>query len=61
MHRREFAGRVMDRLGLGLRRLARAVPEAGLRTIRGFGDWRTGKSPYANWPAYDVLRRPSAA
>jgi crotonobetainyl-CoA:carnitine CoA-transferase CaiB-like acyl-CoA transferase len=23
--------------------------------VRGFGDPRTGRSPYVNWPAYDVI------
>jgi crotonobetainyl-CoA:carnitine CoA-transferase CaiB-like acyl-CoA transferase len=26
-----------------------------MRRIRGFGDERTGKSPYSDWPAYDVI------
>jgi crotonobetainyl-CoA:carnitine CoA-transferase CaiB-like acyl-CoA transferase len=46
---------VMDRAGVGyerLRDLNRAVVYAA---IRGFGDPRTGKSPYSDWPAFDVV------
>jgi crotonobetainyl-CoA:carnitine CoA-transferase CaiB-like acyl-CoA transferase len=46
---------VMDRVGVGyerLRDLNRAIVYAA---IRGFGDPRTGKSPYSDWPAFDVV------
>ena len=46
---------VMDRMGVGyerLRDLNRAIVYAA---IRGFGDPRTGKSPYSDWPAFDVV------
>jgi crotonobetainyl-CoA:carnitine CoA-transferase CaiB-like acyl-CoA transferase len=48
-------GGVMDRLGLGYDALHERFPRLVYATIRGFGDWRTGKSPYADWPAYDVV------
>lgn len=46
---------VMDRLGLGYEELAKENPRLVYATLRGFGDPRTGKSPYAEWPAYDPV------
>jgi crotonobetainyl-CoA:carnitine CoA-transferase CaiB-like acyl-CoA transferase len=46
---------VMDRLGLAYETLAALNPRLVYATIRGFGDPRTGASPYAEWPAYDVV------
>jgi len=46
---------VMDRLGLSYESLAKINPRLVYATIRGFGDPRTGKSPYADWPAFDVI------
>jgi crotonobetainyl-CoA:carnitine CoA-transferase CaiB-like acyl-CoA transferase/flavin reductase (DIM6/NTAB) family NADH-FMN oxidoreductase RutF len=46
---------VMDRLGLSYESLSEINPRLVYAAIRGFGDPRTGKSPYANWPAYDVV------
>ncbi|HUO11613.1 MAG TPA: CoA transferase [Caulobacteraceae bacterium] len=46
---------VMDRLGLGYETLAALNPRLVYAAIRGFGDPRTGESPYMNWPAYDVV------
>jgi crotonobetainyl-CoA:carnitine CoA-transferase CaiB-like acyl-CoA transferase len=46
---------VMDRLGIGYERLRTANPSIVYAAIRGFGDPRTGKSPYAEWPAFDVV------
>jgi crotonobetainyl-CoA:carnitine CoA-transferase CaiB-like acyl-CoA transferase len=46
---------VMDRLDLGYERLREVRPELVYAAIRGFGDPRTSKSPYVNWPAYDVV------
>src|SRR4030095_13445209 len=46
---------VMDKLGLGYERLRDVNPKLVYAAIRGFGDPRTGKSPYADWPAYDVV------
>ena len=50
-----FRPGVMDRLGLSYETLAAANPKIVYAAIRGFGDPRTGESPYANWPSYDVV------
>ena len=46
---------VMDRLGVGYEVLATRKPSLVYVAIRGFGDPRTGASPYVDWPAYDVV------
>lgn len=46
---------VMDRLNLGYETLRTVNPKLVYACIRGFGDPRTGESPYAHWPAYDVV------
>jgi len=46
---------VMDRLGLSYEVLKKRNPRLVYAAIRGFGDPRTGKSPYADWPAFDVV------
>jgi crotonobetainyl-CoA:carnitine CoA-transferase CaiB-like acyl-CoA transferase len=46
---------VMDRLGVGYETLAAVNPKLVYAAIRGFGDPRTGASPYVDWPAYDVV------
>lgn len=46
---------VMERLGLGYETLARENPKLVYATLRGFGDPRSGESPYADWPAYDPV------
>ncbi|MEL6373631.1 MAG: CoA transferase, partial [Pseudomonadota bacterium] len=46
---------VMDRLGLGYEALAADHPRLVYGALRGFGDPRTGESPYASWPAYDPV------
>jgi crotonobetainyl-CoA:carnitine CoA-transferase CaiB-like acyl-CoA transferase len=46
---------VMERLGLSYERLAAINPRLVYATVRGFGDERTGESPYSGWPAYDVV------
>ncbi len=46
---------VMDRLGLSYETLAALNPRLVYAAVRGFGDPRTGASPYMNWPAFDVV------
>src|SRR5437899_8541780 len=46
---------VMDRLGVGWERLRERNPRLVYAAIRGFGDPRTGESPYADWPAFDIV------
>ena len=46
---------VMERLDLGYESLHARNPRLVYGAIRGFGDPRTGTSPYADWPAYDVV------
>jgi len=46
---------VMDRLGIGYERLRVRNPRLVYAAIRGFGDPRTGASPYAEWPAFDIV------
>ncbi len=46
---------VMDKLGLGYEVIASHNPKIVYGCIRGFGDPRTGESPYAEWPAYDAV------
>jgi len=50
-----FRPGVMERLGLGYEELASENPALVYATIRGFGDPRSGESPYAQWPSYDVV------
>lgn len=46
---------VMDRLGVGYEVLQERNPKLVYAAIRGFGDPRTGESPYSDWPAYDIV------
>ena len=50
-----FRSGVMDRLGLSYETLAADNPKLVYAAIRGFGDPRTGASPYKDWPAFDVV------
>ncbi|MGH9057000.1 MAG: CaiB/BaiF CoA transferase family protein [Acidimicrobiales bacterium] len=50
-----FSAGVMDRLGVGYERLAAENPRLVYAAVRGFGDPRSGASPYAGWPALDVV------
>jgi crotonobetainyl-CoA:carnitine CoA-transferase CaiB-like acyl-CoA transferase len=49
-----FRAGVMERLGAGYELLAKRNPRLVYAAIRGFGDPRTGASPYAARPAVDV-------
>lgn len=46
---------VMESLGIGWETLRDRNPRLVYGCIRGFGDPRTGKSPYVDWPAYDIV------
>jgi crotonobetainyl-CoA:carnitine CoA-transferase CaiB-like acyl-CoA transferase len=46
---------VMERLGLSYESLREINPRLVYATLRGFGDGRTGDSPYSAWPAYDPV------
>ncbi|HUY27713.1 MAG TPA: CoA transferase [Candidatus Binataceae bacterium] len=46
---------VMTRAGIGYEQLSAANPKLVYAAIRGFGDPRTGNSPYAQWPAFDIV------
>ncbi|MFB9262182.1 CaiB/BaiF CoA transferase family protein [Bradyrhizobium erythrophlei] len=50
-----FRAGVMDRLGLSYEVLSEVNPRLVYGSLRGFGDRRTGPSPYVNWPAFDVV------
>ena len=46
---------IMDKLGVGYDTIKKRNPALVYACIRGFGDPRTGDSPYAHWPAYDIV------
>jgi len=50
-----FKSGVMDRLGLSYETLHARNPKLIYAAIRGFGDPRTGESPHADWPAFDIV------
>lgn len=50
-----FRAGVMERLDLSYERLQKRNPRLIYAAIRGFGDPRTGESPYSAWPAFDVV------
>lgn len=50
-----FRSGVMDRLGLSYETLSALKPGLVYGALRGFGDPRSGTSPYVDWPAYDVV------
>jgi len=50
-----FRPGVMERLGLGYEDLKEINPKLVYGALRGFGDPRSGGSPYQDWPAYDVV------
>ena len=46
---------VLDRLGVGWEVCHERNPKLVYAAIRGFGDPRSAASPYAEWPAYDLI------
>ena len=50
-----FRPGVMERLGLSYETLSELNHRLVYAAIRGFGDPRSGKSPYSDWPSYDVV------
>ncbi len=50
-----FTAGVMSRLDLSFETLIARNPRLVYGAIRGFGDPRTGASPYADWPAFDIV------
>jgi crotonobetainyl-CoA:carnitine CoA-transferase CaiB-like acyl-CoA transferase len=50
-----FRPGVMERQGLSYEALHELYPSLVYVAIRGFGDPRTGASPYKDWPAFDVI------
>ena len=50
-----FRAGVMDRYGVGYETLRERNPRLVYAAIRGFGDPRTGESPYVDWPAFDIV------
>jgi len=46
---------VMDGLGVGYEVMRDRNPALVYGAVRGFGDPRTGVSPYQDWPAFDVV------
>ncbi len=48
-------GGVLDRLGVGYEACHARNPQLVYAAVRGFGDARTGASPYADWPAFDPI------
>jgi crotonobetainyl-CoA:carnitine CoA-transferase CaiB-like acyl-CoA transferase len=50
-----FRAGVMDRLGLGYEVLTERNPRIVYTSIRGFGDPRSGRTKYTDWPTVDVV------
>ena len=50
-----FRPGVMERLDLSFEALQTINPKLVYGAIRGFGDSRSGGSPYMDWPSYDVV------
>ncbi len=50
-----FSVGVMERLGIPYERLAAEQPALVYVCLRGFGDPRTGRGPYTDWPSFDIV------
>ena len=50
-----FRAGVLEKLGLGYEVLREINQKLVYGALRGFGDARTGASPYSDWPAFDVV------
>ena len=50
-----FRPDVMERLGLSFEEVSKINPRIVYGSISGFGTDIFGKSPYKNWPSYDVV------
>ncbi len=50
-----FKHGTMERLGLSYETLKEINPRLVYACLRGFGDARTGKTEYTDWPAFDVV------
>lgn len=50
-----FRAGVMDKMGLGYEALKAINPRLVYTSVRGFGDKAGGRSPYMNWPAFDIV------
>jgi crotonobetainyl-CoA:carnitine CoA-transferase CaiB-like acyl-CoA transferase len=50
-----FRAGTMEKLGLSYEVLRERKPGLIYAALRGFGDPRSGESPYVNWPALDVV------
>ncbi|MFG2730306.1 CaiB/BaiF CoA transferase family protein [Streptomyces canus] len=50
-----FSAGVMERLGLSYESLGETNPRLVYACVRGFGDARSGESPYLAWPAFDLV------
>ena len=50
-----FRSGVMDRFGFSYEDVHQRHPRLVYACIRGFGDPRTGASPYDQWPAFDII------
>lgn len=50
-----FTPGVMERLGMSYEFLAEDNQRLGYAALHGFGDARSGTSPYQEWPAFDIV------
>lgn len=50
-----FRAGVMERLDVSYEMLSGRNPRLVYAAIRGFGDRRSGESPYVDWPAFDIV------